>query len=136
MAGGKRKLQFHAAMFAVTLVLVGLVAMPAKASPSLPGSTCGLTASVSVDPTSGDAGSTTVVSGSSYCTGTTVNIKLSDADGVKFALMKNVPVADDGTFSVTVTIPNDAAIGVATIRGSDKTSQQCPRVLFEVTAPG
>jgi hypothetical protein len=136
MAGEKRKLRFHAAMFAVSLMLVGLVAMPAKAAPSLPGSTCGLTASLSVDPTSGDAGTPAVVSGSNYCTGTTVNIKLQDADGVKFALMANVPVANDGTFSVTVTIPNDAAIGIATIQGADKTSRQCPKVLFEVTAPG
>jgi hypothetical protein len=136
MTGGTRKLRFHAATFAVSLLLVGLAAMPARAAPSLPGSTCGLTAVVSVDPTSGDAGTPAVVSGSSYCTGTTVNIKLWDADGVLFRWANGVPVANDGTFSATVTIPNDAAIGIATIIGSDKGSKQCPRVLYEVTAPG
>jgi hypothetical protein len=136
MAGEEGKVRFLAAMFAVSLLLVGLVAMPAKASPSAPGSTCGLTASVSVDPTSGDAGTQAIVSGSNYCTGTTVNIRFWDADGVMFPLVGHLPVASDGTFSVTVTIPNDAAIGVGIIRGADKASQQCPTVLFEVTAPG
>jgi hypothetical protein len=135
MAQDKRRRRFWAALLVVSLVLVGLAALPAVAASAQSDSTCGLTASISVDPTSGDAGSQTVVTGSQFCTDTSVAIRFADADGIVYQLAF-VPVAPDNTFSATVTIPNDAAIGVGTVRAYDRMSRQCAFAAFEVTAPG
>jgi hypothetical protein len=125
-----------ATLLAIVVVVVGLVAGTASASPSTPNSTCGLTASVSVDPTSGDAGTPVTVSGTGYCSGTAVFLKFLDASRVLWQLQSNVAVAEDGTFSATVDIPDDAAIGRGQIKVPDRRSQQCAWVYFEVTAPG
>ena len=137
MSGSAHGLRRYAGVIVVALAMVGLVATSAIASTSsTTRSTCGTTASISLHPSSGEAGTPIVVTGTGFCAGTSAAINFRDVTGVVFHLAGGVPVAGDGTFSADVAIPHDAAIGSAAVRVSDRASKQCPVAPFEVTAPG
>lgn len=65
---------------------------------------------LTIDPTSGPVGTTITVSGTK-CTADTVDVSLGGGNGSMgdtVATKDDVAVADDGSFSTTLTVPNDA----------------------------
>ena len=70
--------------------------------------------SVSEDISSGPPGSAVNLSGAGFVAGGHVRILFVAADGVRTAVAKAVtnPVADDGTFAITVTVPDPSVGGM------------------------
>jgi hypothetical protein len=124
----------------VTLVvavalLLGLLAAPARASVSGETSTCGTTAAITLDPVEGEAGTLVTLSGTGFCPDTKATVWFQDAAGTRTALARKA-VNPDGTLSLGVTIPGNAAPGYGSMRALDLAARQCPWASFEVTSPG
>jgi hypothetical protein len=119
---------------AAVVLTVLLVASP-PAGARVMGSTCGTTASISLDPDSGEAGTIVTLTGAGFCPETTAVVQLRDSVGARTSF-GSAPVNPDGTLSLVFGIPTDAEDGTATVRAIDRGSHQCPWAWFEVTSPG
>ena len=136
MAEQGRKHVYTAVLIAASMLWLGILAAPAFASASTTKSTCGTTSAISLDPTSGEAGTVVAVAGTGFCAGTTFTIRFVDAAGTTFPLQGPTAVNPDGTFSASVAIPNAAETGTGTMKVRDKDSKQCAPASFDVTEPG
>jgi hypothetical protein len=119
---------------AALMLTVLLVASP-PAGARVMGSTCGTTASISLDPTSGEAGTVVTLTGTGFCPDTSAVVQFRDSTGARFSL-GTAPVNPDGTLSLVIGVPLDAEAGTAAVRAIDRASHQCPWAWFEVTSPG
>src|SRR5262245_26721209 len=135
MAGRMGRRGMRAALGASLVVGVGIVAAPAGASTRGVTSTCGTTALITVDPDSGQGGTLVTVSGTGFCPDTGATIFFQDAAGTRTPLGRKA-IGADGTLSIVVAIPVDAAPGYGSVRASDLGGRQCPWAEFEVTQPG
>ena len=115
----------------VLAVTVAFVALTLSAPIAANAATC--TCSMSLSATSGPAGSSVLVTGSGFTAGGTVRLQFVDSAKVRTVVAKNVAVASNGSFSVTVTVPMTAGLGAGKFNANEKASLQRAKAPFTVT---
>jgi hypothetical protein len=94
--------------------------------------TCTTTAKITLSPTSGKTNSSVNVSGTGFCPSTRVRIRFRDSALTWTTLATGLAVANGGTFSATVKIPSNAALGDGYVAVHDGSSNQDAKALFTV----
>lgn len=102
-------------------------------APFLVKRSCTTKAAMTLNPTSGPAGSSVVVSGSGFCPSTRVRIRFRDSNLTWTLLAQGVLVGLRGNFRQTETIPADAALGDGFVAVYDASSAQGTKETFTVT---
>lgn len=87
--------------------------------------------SITVNPTQGTPSTAITVTGSSWTSGDVIDISLSTSVSV----LTKATVANDGTFSASFTVPNNAATGSQFVTAKDETTGQTAQASFTVTSP-
>ncbi|MBO0608649.1 choice-of-anchor G family protein [Myceligenerans salitolerans] len=83
----------------------------------------GIDPTLSVDPSEVAAGESTEVTGEGYTPDSTVTVQLVDADGNPVGdPVEDVPTDENGMFTVSLTVPEDAEPGDHTVVGTDDTT--------------
>ncbi len=90
--------------------------------------------SVTEDLTSGPPGSAVTLAGAGYVAGGRVRVRFIDSGGVRttVARARTVLVADDGTFSIVVSIPDPSAGGIARFVAGERAYGLRSKVQFSV----
>ncbi|MGH2596819.1 MAG: hypothetical protein ACRDH7_12750 [Actinomycetota bacterium] len=115
----------------VLAVTIAFVALTLSTPIAANAATC--TCSMSLSAASGLRGSSVLITGTGFTVGGTVRLQFVDSASVRTLVAKNVAVASDGTFSVTVTIPASAALGAGKFNANEKVSAQRAKAPFTVT---
>jgi len=91
---------------------------------------------ISLNPTSGKAGSTTIVTGTGFGASESVGIFFVDHNGTKISKRMIGTATSDvsGGFTMSVIVPAKATLGFQTIRAQGATSHLTAFATFDVTA--
>ena len=120
--------RWRTGILAATVTIgVMLVALPVQARPSV--------ALISLNPTSGPPGSTTLVTGTGFGAGEVVSILFHDPRNTnhKNRRIGRVTADQNGAFSVQVNNPDHATVGDSLIRGKGQTTHRTGQATFTVT---
>ncbi len=93
---------------------------------------CSTVAAISLSPKAGKRNSSVDVSGTGFCPNTRVRVRFRDSQMTWTTLAMGVVTNDAGTFTVTGTIPNNAALGDGYIAVNDPASHQDAKKVFTV----
>ncbi len=88
-----------------------------------------LSSNITVSPSTAPQGTLVTINGSGWTSGDVVDISLSTSVSV----LTKATVANDGTFSASFTVPNNAATGTQFVNAKDETSGQTAQTPFTVT---
>ena len=117
---------FVAAGAIVVATLGFMGATVAVAAPRVP-----LTATITLNPTSGPPGSKTTVTGKGFQANETVKITFHETKGIH--ILGNATADSTGAFSMVVKIPVHATLGAQTIQARGLTSNRVAKATFTVT---